>query len=42
MTGRCLIASINETTVGTLEEINGLWRFHYAAAWLGKADCFAL
>lgn len=42
MTGRSLHASINQTTVGTLQEVAGLWRFQYAADWLDHPQGFAL
>ncbi|GJL84172.1 MAG: hypothetical protein DHS20C01_38060 [marine bacterium B5-7] len=42
MNGRCLRASINQTEVGTLQEVSGLWSFQYAAGWLGSPQCFAL
>lgn len=42
MKGRALHASINQTEVGTLQEVDGLWSFQYAADWLGSPDGFAL
>ena len=42
MNGRSLHASINHTTVGTLQEVAGLWSFQYAPDWLGRPACFAL
>jgi serine/threonine-protein kinase HipA len=42
MKGRALHASINQTAVGTLQEVDGLWSFQYAADWLGSPDGFAL
>jgi serine/threonine-protein kinase HipA len=42
MNGRSLLASINHTTVGTLQEVAGLWSFQYAPDWLGTPACFAL
>lgn len=42
MNGRSLRASINHTTVGTLQEQAGLWRFQYAPDWLDTPTCFAL
>lgn len=42
MTGRALHASINQTKVGTLQEVDGLWSFHYTADWLGSPGGFAL
>lgn len=42
MNGRSLRASINHTTLGTLQEQAGLWRFQYAPDWLNTPTCFAL
>jgi len=42
MNGRTLRASINQTGVGTLQEVAGLWSFQYAADWLGNPKGFAL
>lgn len=42
MNGRSLLASINHTTVGTLQEVAGLWSFQYAPDWLGTPASFAL
>lgn len=42
MSGRSLHASINHTTMDTLHEVAGLWRFQYAPDWLGTPACFAL
>lgn len=42
MTGRSLRASINQTEVGTLQEVGGLWSFQYARAWLDNPQGFAL
>lgn len=42
MIGRSLYASINQTTVGTLQEVAGLWSFQYTADWLNNPLCFAL
>lgn len=42
MNGRSLRASINQTEVGTLEEVGGLWSFQYAEAWLDNPLSFAL
>ena len=42
MKGRALHASINQIEVGTLQEVDGLWRFQYDADWLGSRDGFAL
>ncbi len=42
MSGRSLRASINQTSVGTLQEVAGLWSFQYAADWLASPKSFAL
>lgn len=42
MNGRTLKASINQMDVGTLNEVNGLWSFQYADAWLNHPARFAL
>lgn len=42
MTERALQAFIDRTLVGTLLEVNGLWSFQYAPAWLGNSERFAL
>lgn len=42
MNGRALRASINQTEVGTLQEVAGLWSFQYSADWLGSPRGFAL
>lgn len=42
MSSRSLRASINETEIGTLQEVGGLWSFQYAAGWLGHPHRFAL
>ncbi len=42
MTGRSLRASINQTEVGTLQEVAGLWSFQYADVWLTNPQSFAL
>lgn len=42
MTGRSLRALINQTEVGTLQEVNGLWSFTYSNAWLNDEQHFAL
>jgi len=42
MKGRSLHASINQTEVGTLKEVDGLWSFQYSADWLGSSGGFAL
>ena len=42
MTGRALHAWINQTEVGILQEVGGLWQFQYAGAWLNNPLGFAL
>jgi len=42
MNARVLRASINQTEVGRLQEVGGLWSFQYARAWLERPRCFAL
>ncbi|MDA3934287.1 MAG: HipA domain-containing protein [Gammaproteobacteria bacterium] len=42
MNGRSLRASINQAQVGTLQEVGGLWSFHYATDWLDNPLGFAL
>lgn len=42
MNGRSLRASINQTEVGTLQEVAGLWSFRYADAWRNNPQGFAL
>jgi serine/threonine-protein kinase HipA len=42
MSARSLNASINDTQVGTLQEVDGLWCFTYAKAWLEHPNGFAL
>lgn len=42
MIGRSLRALINQTEVGTLQEVNGLWSFTYSEAWLNDGQHFAL
>ncbi len=42
MIGRSLRASINQTEVGTLQEVAGLWSFQYVADWLSNPRGFAL
>jgi len=42
MNGRSLRASINQTEVGTLQEVAGLWSFQYASAWMSNPLGFAL
>jgi serine/threonine-protein kinase HipA len=42
MNGRSLRASINQTEVGTLQEVNGLWSFQYTTDWLDNPQRYAL
>ncbi len=42
MNARALSASINNTQVGTLQEVDGLWSFTYSKAWLDNPQGFAL
>lgn len=42
MIGRSLRTLINQTEVGTLQEVNGLWSFTYSDAWLNDGQHFAL
>lgn len=42
MSGRSLIALINDEAVGTLREVDGLWAFQYSNAWLRDPNRFAL
>lgn len=42
MTGRSLRALINQTEVGTLREVSGLWSFQYTQEWLNNPERFAL
>ncbi|MGC9236767.1 MAG: HipA domain-containing protein [Thiomonas sp.] len=42
MSGRFLHASIDQTRVGTLQEVGNLWSFQYAADWLEHPQRFAL
>lgn len=42
MKGKALYASINQTGVGTLQEVDGLWSFQYDPDWIGRPDGFAL
>ena len=37
-----LLAYINGTLVGTLKDVNGIWSFQYAQAWLANPTRFAL
>lgn len=42
MNSRSLRALINQTEVGTLQEVDGLWSFTYSEAWLNDGQGFAL
>ena len=42
MNGRSLRAWINQTELGSLQEVAGLWSFQYAADWLGNPERYAL
>lgn len=42
MNGRSLHALINQTEVGTLQDVGGLWSFTYSEAWLNDGQRFAL
>ena len=42
MNDRSLLASINQTEVGTLRQVGSLWSFQYAEAWLSNPLGFAL
>jgi serine/threonine-protein kinase HipA len=42
MKGKALQASMNQTEVGALQEVDGLWAFQYAANWLNNPEGFAL
>ncbi|MBM5571567.1 MULTISPECIES: HipA domain-containing protein [Deefgea] len=42
MNNRSLCASINQTKVGTLQEVAGLWSFQYSVDWLENPQGFAL
>lgn len=42
MNGRSLRVLINQTEVGTLQEVAGLWGFKYSKAWLNDGQRFAL
>ncbi len=42
MKARLLHASINQTLVGSLREVDGIWSFQYAEAWLRDPQRFAL
>ncbi len=42
MSARALRALINATTLGTLQEVAGLWSFRYTTDWLNNPQRFAL
>jgi serine/threonine-protein kinase HipA len=42
MSARALLAWINQTEVGTLQEVAGLWSFQYSVDWLENPRSFAL
>lgn len=42
MTGRSLTAWVDDTSIGTLEEASGIWRFQYQQAWLEHSRAYAL
>ncbi len=42
MNSRSLRALINQTQVGTLQEVNGLWSFRYTRDWQENSHSFAL
>jgi len=42
MSERSLLAYINQTPIGTLREVNGLWSFQYSERWRHETNCFAL
>lgn len=42
MTGRSLIAWIDETPLGTLEEATGIWHFQYQPEWLDTPGAYPL
>ena len=42
MNDRSLRALNNQTEVGTLREVSGLWSFRYSEAWLNDSQRFAL
>lgn len=42
MSGRSLRAWINQTELGTLTDIDGIWCFQYAKGWLENPNAFAL
>lgn len=42
MSGRSLIAWVDETFIGTLEEAAGIWRFQYQPKWLDAPGAYSL
>ncbi len=42
MIGRSLMAWVEDTSIGRLEEASGIWRFQYRAAWLETSGAYAL
>lgn len=42
MSGRVLLAMVNQMVVGSVQEINGLWSFQYTPAWLNNPARFAI
>lgn len=42
MNGRSLLASINQTEIGRLQEVGGLWSFQYDPTWLSNPEGYAL
>lgn len=41
MNDQSLRALINQTEIGTLQEVSGLWSFRYSEAWLDDRQWFA-
>ena len=42
MSGRSLVALINDTQIGVLQEVDGLWSFQYEQTWLSHPQRYAL
>lgn len=42
MSGRKLLAYINDTPVGELSESSGIWQFRYSAEWLAHPRRYPL
>ena len=42
MSSRSLLAFINQTQVGILRELGGLWSFQYSDLWLSDPESYAL